>query len=951
MEAIPQQAAGTALAALVALPFVASLATSLADRMGWLRRRPWLPALSVALLCLAGFSLLRTGREGPAFSLPWIDEPPIAFALRLDGLAFLYAILVTGLGALVVVYSSSHLPTELHEHRSRRRQSTFYAYLLFFLGSMLGVVCADELLTLYVFWEATSISSFLLIGLHLHEARPRAAAIQAFTITAGAGLLLFLAFLFVGRLLGTTSIPGLAGAGEAIAESPLAIFLVTFTILGAAAKSALAPLHFWLPPAMVAPTPASAYLHSATMVAAGVFLLARLSPLLAEVPGFRGALVAVGAATMMAGGIVASVRNRLKEILAWSTISQYGYVALLLGMHAWGAALFLVGIHALLKAGLFLVVGVVVHATGESDLRRLGGLYRRMPWTTASACLLSLGLAGIPFTSGFWMKELFYEAAVEEGVPWIVTVSIAAGTLTFVYSFRFFWRTFVSGRTPEPLGSERTFPSQLLPVLLLALLAVVFGLFPGWAAAFTDPAASAAAAAPVASRFALHWPPGRALLASLCTFVLGIGLFVWLERRERAFHKLPSDAFPHPTRRAVASGALAMRVIREIGPRKLWEWFLPALDAAGRFLARSQTGRLVHYLLFLVAVPALFGLLLLPQVETWPEMVPPEEIDQTSIAFGALALAAVGLAITSALVHSHIAAILMVGGVGFVLALVFSMLRAPDVALVQVAVETVSALLLLIVLSRIRVTIREEAIAPVRQRSRPARIGAVLGAGAAAISITATLLAVGANPGDPSLGKSFFPAAEALEMDGVVTAILVDYRGFDTLGEATVFAAGTLGALLLLSGAPQRVLLRPTWHPATLNVTTRLTFPVVLVFAAELIVNATVAPGEGFSAGVLTAMSVLLLYVGLGYGPVERELPFFGRWGLATGISLLLGSAVFGLFTERRSFLASAGPHSELFGETLHLTTHALFDLGIFFVVATGVIAIFRAIGRRKEMP
>ncbi|WP_373046841.1 hydrogen gas-evolving membrane-bound hydrogenase subunit E [Vulgatibacter sp.] len=792
--------AGWLLVALVALPLLVAAVTPILARWPALRRLPWLPAVATALACAAGFLWLGLLHDEVAFSLPWIGTFGADFSLRLDPLAFLFTLLVTGIGLLILVFSARYVPHDFHDHHTDRKLSTFYAYVLFFMGSMLGLVCADELLTLYVFWEATSVSSFLLIGIYLAEERSRAAAIQAFTITAAAGLLLFVAILLVAAELETTSIADLAGAGERITASRYAPMIVGGVVIGAAAKSAQVPLHVWLPNAMAAPTPVSAYLHSATMVAAGVFLVARLAPFLAPVPGFEGALVTLGTVTMIAAGMVATLRHGLKEILAWSTISQYGYITLLLGLEAWGAALFLIANHAVIKAGLFLCAGIVNYATGENDVRRLGGLWRTHPITTAVAGILALGLAGLPLTSGFWMKELLYKKVVAEGLPWLDGFALAAGILTLVYMLRFFWRTFVAGPLPARHEPEAGMLPMLLPAALLAGVVLLVGIFPSLGAALSDPAAAVSAGAAVATDFTIHWPPDTVLELTAATFAIGGGLFGWLESRERGRLAQPAAA-PPLAARVLSPAHLAGSVLRHIGPSSFWGWLLPSLDALGGFVARLQSGKLVHYLLWLSAVPVGLALALLPQVEDWPELAQPESLNQASLAFAALAIAAVGLAIAAALVHSHIAAILMVGGVGFLLALIFSLLRAPDVALVQVAVETVTALLLLIALSRIKMTVREKAMGPAHQRGRAARTATVVTATALGVLVSATVLALQPNLGPEALGRGFFPLAAELEVDAVVTAILVDFRGLDTLGEITVFAAAAIGAVLLLEGS------------------------------------------------------------------------------------------------------------------------------------------------------
>lgn len=744
-------------------------------------------------ICLVGLGLLQ---GVPSIELPWIEAWKVSFALRLDALALLFCLLICGTGIAILAFSAPYMHAEQREHRSERRLSSFYACLLFFLGSMLGLVCADELFTLYLFWEATSASSFLLIGWHLRERHARDAAVQAFTITAGAGLLLFLAFVAIAAVAGTTHLDDLDAMARAVAASPLAPWIALGLLLGAVAKSALVPLHLWLPNAMVAPTPVSAWLHSATMVAAGVFLLARIAPLHGALPGFSSALIALGIGTMLVGGAVACVRHRLKAILAWSTISQYGYVTMLLGLGAWGAATFVIASHAVIKAGLFLVAGHITQATGQKDLRRLGGLRRSLPITAATTTILGLGLAGLPLTSGFWMKELIYEAALHSGLGWLFVATFATGLLTFVYVLRLIASVF-GGETVESEARER--PALWLPPAALALLSVAVGLVPGPAGRLTDRAAAAASGTEVHSHLAIGWPLPPAAMASLATFVLGFGIWRWIAGRRRVRDYGLPPVHPLSDRPALPPGTLLTRVVREIGPMRVWREALPGLDRFSHALGRLQSGKLVHYLVLLVAVPVVAAGILLPQVDAWPAPPPAGGASRGILTLGTLSLAAIGLALAAATVRSHIASILMIGLVGFVLTLIFSLLRAPDVALVQVAVETVLAILLLMVLSRIRHTLREAAMSARSQRHRASRAAAVIASCTVGVTVTATSLALQANLGDPSLSQSFFPLAAERKVDAVVTAILVDFRGLDTFGEITVFAAAALGTVLLLA--------------------------------------------------------------------------------------------------------------------------------------------------------
>jgi len=795
---------GLALLALIILPFAGAALYPAATRLRFASQRPWLPAffiLAIELVAVVvGLSRAWATLEIVRFAAPWVPRLGANIVFRADGLALVYGLLVSGIGLAIVGYSARYIPHHREEHQSAQTESGYYMLLSSFIGSMLGLVCADDLFTLYSFWEATSVTSYLLIAFDMTHGARRA-ALKAFAITAGAGLLLFAAFVAIFGATRQSTLSALMSepsAADSITASGLAPLVTLGVVIGTFAKSAQAPLHVWLPDAMIAPTPVSAYLHSATMVAAGVFLMARLAPLLSALAGFDVSLVIFGAFTMVLGAATALSRHKLKAVLAYSTISQYGYVTLLIGLGAQGAAMFYIAGHAVIKAGLFLVAGAVIFATGRDDLRGLGGLRRGYPVLAATGCALSLSLAGVIPSSGFWMKELFYRSVYDTTVPWLMATALIGGALTIAYMLRFYMRIFFGRARARGREGEGHMISLLVPIAALAAITLFIGFAPSVGTRFTDMAASAAAARPVETHAELHFPPDEAMWMSLATFVLGVGLHAWISRWERA--RAARRALPrsHEDRRVLAE---ARANLSRFGIAALADAALSALTGLGRFAGRIHTGKLLHYLLALALVPVALGIALFSSslVDLLVAPGAPSQLNRHEGAFLALSVAAVVLSFSSTVVRSQLGAVLMVSGVGFVLAAMFAALRAPDVALVQVTVETITGVVTLLVISRVRKVERERVMGRKGRRSRAARAAAAAAAAALGLVVSVLVLAVSGAHGDALVGETYLRIARSTGARDVVTAVLVDFRGLDTLGEITVFIVGVLGTTLLLS--------------------------------------------------------------------------------------------------------------------------------------------------------
>lgn len=698
---------------------------------------------------------------------PWVAPLGVQAAFALDGLGLLFALLVTGIGALVFAYSGAYLAGDARAPR-------FHAILAVFMASMLGLVLADDLLLLFVFWELTSVTSYLLVG-HDHE-RPgaRAAALQALLVTAGGGLALLAGFLLLGHIAGTYTISELLGRGDTVRSHPWYLPTLGLVLIGAFTKSAQVPFHFWLPAAMAAPSPVSAYLHSATMVKAGVYLLARLSVVLGMTDAWHDTVALVGAVTMLTGAAMALPQRDLKRILAYTTVSALGTVTLLLGLEtteAARAAVVFLMVHALYKGALFLAAGAVDHEAGSRDVDELGGLARAMPVTAAAMLLACLSMAGLPPLFGFVAKELLYEAKTQAPHASLVvtTAGLVANVLVFAAAARLAVRPLFgpAGRTPR--APHEGPPGLWLGPIVLASLGLVLGILPDTLAGpLVGAAVTAIRAEPTMVALALWHGLSPILLLSLAT--IGLGALTW-----------------SATPRLVAA-VPRLRGLGRTGPARAYETlvdgFLRLAKAQTRWLQSGQLSRYVRLTtltLVGVSTAAAIGRV---SLDVPPRLhVPP------------LAGVLVGLTVAGAIAvvtaPARLVAVVALGVVGFGVALTFLVWSGPDLALTQFAIETLSVLLFVFVIYRL-----PRFVAP---SPRLSRLRDLAVAGAAGLVVASLLLAVTASP-RPAHLSDYFAAASVPEAKGrnVVNVILVDFRAFDTLGEITVLAVAALGVYGLM---------------------------------------------------------------------------------------------------------------------------------------------------------
>jgi multicomponent Na+:H+ antiporter subunit A len=713
-------------------------------------------------------------RDPSSWDAVWIDAWNARFTVTLDGLASMYALLATGIGLLVTLYAAGYMP--LHREPTGQRHVDdvrFFGFLHLFMASMVGLVMAQDLLLLFVFWDVTAIASFFLIGFDSDKESSREAALMALVVTIVSAIGVLLGAVILSYEYDTFSLPEIIAQAEPSAPVTWAAALI---LAGALAKSAQFPLHFWLPRAMAAPTPVSAYLHSAAMVAAGVFLIGRIYPLVALDARLGNALIVIGAASMVVGGVVALTRAVFKQVLAYSTISQYGYVVLMFGLggeHGVAGATFYVIAHALAKSALFMTAGAVTEATGKTALMDVGGLGRRMPALAIGSALASAGMMALPLTIGFFKDELFFAAAADRSTA-MQMFSVAGAALTFAYIGRFWKRIFLGEQRAEPVALT---PLLTVPVVVLGLLTLLGGFWVRPFASVAEKAASVSLGAPAPIDLAYHLDTRAENLMALSVFALGLSILA----TER-WWRVPLRAF-------VALGDV-------VGPTRLYTLVLQLLnrlsDSTHAFEVRDLRSRIATILLPAGAL-VLLAVIVTPTGGTF--VVGDISDGDLPLALMVLAAAVTGVVVT--IPRDHLRLALTLSCVGYSLAVVYAFLGAPDVALVAVLIETIFAVVLIgmLVLIPSPILRYEQRLRAPRLRIRRDAIIAVVAGLVAFFVVWSALSRPSASTTviDAQIEQS--PLAHGKD---IVTVILADFRGFDTMGEITELAIAFLGILSLM---------------------------------------------------------------------------------------------------------------------------------------------------------
>ncbi|HRH87000.1 MAG TPA: monovalent cation/H+ antiporter subunit A [Rubrivivax sp.] len=934
------------LYAIVLLPLL--LGTVLCPWVGAVQTPARRAAAAVVAAAVAVGVLVLLLRAAPAVfagevllqQTAWVPAIGLDANFRLDALAWMFAALISGIGLLIIVYAAWYLHAE-------DPSGKFFGTLMLFMAAMLGIVLSDNLLLLLVFWELTSLSSFLLIGYWGGKEESRAGARMALAVTGGGGLVMLAGFIVLGQIGGSFELSVLLDRGEQIRADPLYPVALGLILVGCFTKSAQLPFHFWLPEAMAAPTPVSAYLHSATMVKAGLFMMMRLYPILGGTLLFEGVVASVGLATMVFAAFVAIFKHDMKGLLAYSTVSHLGLVTFLIGLAtplSMVAAVFHILNHAAFKAALFMSAGIVDHEAHTRDLRRLGGLMALMPVVGTLVLVAAAAMAGIFPLNGFISKEMMLEQSLHAGsrlwgnLGWLVPVLATAGGLfSAAYSLRLVHDAFFEGPPRDLAGVHPHEPpwGMKAPVLLLVAVCLVVGLMPFVAEPLVRVAASAALGVPAPEFHLALWHGVNAPLGmSLFGLVAGVALYAMLRRGGRLHRYRPSGR----------------------GGKALFTACIDGLfGIAGRIGSRLENGSLQRYIGWMVLTA--LGLGALPFVLA-PEGVPRAGarvlLPATPVAIGVwLALLAVGAALLQ-LQRERFVAVVLTGAVGLVASLAFIGMSAPDLAMTQLSVDVVSTVLLLMGLALLPQRSPRESGA--LRRGRDALIALGAGGGVAALTwlmLTRDHDSISWYFLDHSLGKG--------GGTNTVNVILVDFRGYDTFGEITVLGIAAVGVLALLQGFSAR---RPAadaqgrpWsfgrEPLLLRRAARLVLPMALVLSVFIYWRGHNLPGGGFIAGLVTSVALVLQYMAMGqlraeallHGAAGRR---FTRWiGIGLGIAWLTGV---GAFFFGRPFLSSAHGHPAVpvLGK-LPLATAALFDLGVYVTVVGATMLMLSVLGAASK--
>ena len=914
---------------LVALiPFAGALFVACISRLGRLHAA-W-GAGAITLLALAFLYPLAVdvfAGEVTVQRLSWIPAFGLDIAFRLDGLGLLFALMILGIGLLIILYARYYLS-------ERDDMGRFYAYLLLFMGSMLGIALSENIIQLLIFWELTSLSSFLLISYWQNRQESRSGARMALAVTGGGGLALLGGFLLLGKIAGSYDLSVILAAGDSIRAHALYLPMLILVLLGAFTKSAQFPFHFWLPNAMAAPTPVSAYLHSATMVKAGVFLLARLFPALSGTPEWFWLVSLTGLTTLLVAAYIAMFKHDLKGLLAYSTISHLGLITLLFGMGtplAAVAGVFHIINHAIFKASLFMAAGIIDHETGTRDMRRLRGLWKFMPHTALLAMVAAASMAGVPLFNGFLSKEMFFAETlhhINQPMGWLLPAAATlAGIFAVAYSLRFIHTVFFNGNPVDLPKTPHEPPRWMkVPVEILVALCLLVGMLP---ALTVEPilavAASSVLQGPVPEHSLAIWH-GFNPAFWMSIIALAGGVLFYLGRRSLA----------------VLHERLGERLEFKLLYNRLLNQLFDLANTITRLLNANSLQHMVFiFMLFTLAL----GITSFTGNEfslTGDRVLLP--VDGVSVL---VTLILVIAALSAVMMHrQRLVSLLLMGTVGLGVALIFVKFSAPDLALTQLSVEVVTIVLILLALYFLPQYSPAESGKLLR--SRDALIAIAAGGGLSAL-VWAILTRPYQSIADYFLANSV-PGGGGTN---VVNVILVDFRGYDTLGEITVLGLAGLGIYamldqLKLSGSEQDSQGRP-WdqdlHPVIMASFTRLLLPLALMVSIYILLRGHNLPGGGFIAGLITAVALLMQYLANGASWTQARLSINMHTVIGLGLLIAtltgLASWIFGY-----PFLTSTFSHLHwpVIGE-FELASAMAFDLGVYLVVVGTTLLILIYLG------
>lgn len=923
---------------LAALPFLGAVFPALLIRAG--RDASSGAAGMVTLIAFVGLmtnapAVMRG--EVVTAQLSWLPSLGLNAHFFLDGVGLLFAGLILGIGLLIILYARYYLSRE-------DPMGQFYTYLLLFQGAMVGIVLSDNILLLLVFWELTSLSSFLLIGYWRHLPEGRQGARMALTVTGAGGLAMIGGMLILGNIAGSYDLSVILTQKDAIQASPMYIPALILILLGAFTKSAQFPFHFWLPHAMAAPTPVSAYLHSATMVKAGLFLMARMWPVLAGTDAWFYIVATTGLVTMVIAAVIALFKDDLKALLAFSTVSHLGLITMLLGFgtpYAAMAAVFHIINHATFKAALFMSAGIIDHEAGTRDIKQLGGLRTLMPLTFVMSTIASLSMAGLPPFNGFISKEMMLEQTLHTewySNPWIVAVLATVGTMfSAAYSFRYIAHVFLGPkRESYPHSPHDPGPGLWLSPAFLVTLVVVIGLFPATLAeGIVDVAAGAVTGGASGHVHLKLWHGINApLMMSIVAILVGL-LLIWTYARIRG----------------------VWDVARRPEAKTMFDAVVRALTGLSRAVTDTlHDGTVTRYAaIFLLFTLGLGWLAWSGGATAAPDRELLMGNPLTIVGWFCL----VGsTACVVAFHRNRLMALVILGVVGLMISMMFNYLSAPDLALTQLSVEVVTIILLLLALNFMpRETPAEGAGLRQLRNVGLAAVGG-LGVGGLMYAILSR------NPVMESISQ--YHLDNSYSGGGgtnVVNVILVDFRGYDTFGEIIVLgiAAIVIFAITeaILDGPVRARLLnrKPPepragdTHPLMMVVATRVMMPIALMVAAYIFFRGHNLPGGGFIAGLVAAIAVIMQYMasGFSWAAARQRFPYHGIIGSGVLIAAVTG---LGAWFNDLPFLTSAFGYVTIPPlEKFELATAALFDLGVFLAVVGAVMLALESLSRYAWQP
>jgi len=927
---------------LLLLPFIGAMVLAFVDVTARKRAASLAGAVAViGVLLLANFASPIFAGEIIRFRLEWLPSLNVSFGLRLDGLAFLFAGLILGIGALVVLYGAYYLAKDDPLPR-------FFAWLLCFMGAMLGVVMSDNLILLVVFWELTSLTSFMLISFWRHEAGARQGARMALAVTGAGGFALLVGVLLIGKVVGSYDLDAVFAAKAALRESSLFTPIILLVLLGAFTKSAQFPFHFWLPRAMAAPTPVSAYLHSATMVKAGVFLLARLYPALGDNDVWFWVVSSVGLATLLFGAIVAIFQHDLKGLLAYSTISHLGLITLLFGLDtplAVVAGVFHIINHAVFKASLFMAAGIIEHESGSRDMRELNGIWKTMPITATLAMVACAAMAGVPLANGFLSKEMFFVEALAVNSNQLLAIATPiaatiAAVASVVYSLRFVHDAFFNGESVGLTKAPHEPPRWMrVPVEILVVVCLLVGIFPAYTIA---PLLAIAATSTLQLSSVSDLPPyslaiwhgfNLPLLMSGVALVGGVIVYTLLHKKINlhTITKLPGNA------------------------KTVFDKSMTVLIIYAKSITRiTQNGSLSRYLLLIIAT-AIVGAV--AGIWSTPSFIGQRMNPQPANLFVVL-IATIGMVsaiATVVLARERVMAVILLGLAGLVVVLTFVYFSAPDLALTQASIEVVTLILMMLVLNFLP---RTSASEPFRFRQwRDFLLAACAGGGMS--WLTYQMLTTPFNSISPYFLRTSVPDGGGAN---AVNVIIVDFRSIDTLGEIAVLGmAGLVVAVVLrgikwhvrpartaerapelseseISNSPiggqfEAITVESARRSLMLSIIAPILLPLSIMVSIYFYLRGHNLPGGGFIAGLAFSIALILQYVALGRGKAEAYLQLdyakWIGWGLLFAGVTGIGSMLMGF-----PFLTSTYHYFKLpIIEAVPIASAMFFDLGVFVCV------------------